>query len=152
MKSVESFVVRSREMHDETEMPHTLVDLDTLSVIRTRYEFAANRVTSKRLLEIGAGPGLGAKYFSKVAAEYTATEFSDENIGLFNSNNIGIDIVKADAHELPFPDSRFDSIVALAMIYYLDVPLFLKECARVLGDRGELMFCSTNKDVPGFVP
>lgn len=152
MKAKKRFVLRSREMHDETEIPQQLFDKDTLRVIKTRYEFAANQIASRRVLEIGAGPGIGAKYFRDVASEYIATEYSIENIKLFSKNNKGIEVVKADASDLPFPDGRFDSIVALAMIYYLDVPLFFKECARVIRNRGELIFCSTNKNVPGFVP
>ena len=136
MKTKTRFVLRSREMHDETEIPQQLFDKDTLRVIKTRYEFAANQVTSKRVLEIGAGPGLGAKYFGDVASEYVASDYSDENIESFNKNNSGIEIVKADANDLPFPNNRFDSIVALAMIYYLDVPRFFKECARVIKNRG----------------
>lgn len=143
---------RSQEMHDETEIPQKLFDKDTLRVIKTRYEFAANYVISKRVLEIGAGPGLGAKYFTDITSEYVPTEYSDENIELFKNNNCEVEIIKADALDLPFDDDSFESIIALAMIYYLDATIFFKECARVLEKGGELIFCSTNKDVPGFIP
>jgi len=143
---------RSLEMHDETETPDESFDSDTLSVIKTRYEFAAHRLSSKRVLEVGAGPGLGAKYFSALASEYVATEYSDQNVELFRENNNGIEVIKADANDLPFSDNQFDSIVALAMIYYLNVPKFIRECRRVLDQGGELIFCTSNKDIPGFIP
>jgi SAM-dependent methyltransferase len=52
---------------------------------------------------------------------------------------------------MPFNDSDFQIINALAMIYYLDMEIFLKEARRVLNIDGTLFFCTSNKDVPGFV-
>jgi len=52
---------------------------------------------------------------------------------------------------MPFNDSEFEIINALAMIYYLDIDRFLKEASRVLCFNGTLFFCTSNKCVNGFV-
>ena len=52
---------------------------------------------------------------------------------------------------MPFSNSEFQIINALAMIYYLDMERFLKEARRVLSIDGTLFFCTSNKDAPGFV-
>jgi len=53
---------------------------------------------------------------------------------------------------MPFEYSSFDIVNALAIIYYLDIDKFLLEAKRVLSSNGLLFFCTSNKNVPGFVP
>ena len=52
---------------------------------------------------------------------------------------------------MPFKSGDFDFIIALAMVYYLSLDAFLKEANRLLISEGKLLFCTSNKDVPGFV-
>ncbi len=143
----------SRNLHDETEKPGQPFPLDTQMIIRDRYEFAAELAKGKSLLEIGCGAGLGLEYLAKSAKSLNAAEYSDENIAALQKRFADkISIEQCDAHDMPYPDGRFDLIIALAMIYYLDIDRFLAEAARVLGDNGQLFFCTSNKDVPGFCP
>ncbi|MFD2182377.1 class I SAM-dependent methyltransferase [Rhodoplanes azumiensis] len=59
----------------------------------------------------------------------------------------GIDTV-ADAHQLPFPDGHFASIIMLDVLHHLDRPIvFLKEAARVLRKGGRLLMIE-----PGITP
>lgn len=64
----------------------------------------------------------------------------------------GIGLVQMDAQALPFGTGTFDTVLALAVIYYFDLAAFLRECGRVLRPGGVLVFCTSNPDAPGFRP
>lgn len=142
----------SWNMHDQTERPGQPFPKDTHLIIKHRYYEALSLAENKDVLEIGAGHGIGSTLIASKAKTYTAGEYSDENIEYLKTYRKDIHCVKVDAHDMPFEDNSFDVIIALAMIYYLDIDVFLKEVRRVLRPGGKLFFCSSNKEVPGFVP
>lgn len=142
----------SQQMHDQTERPGQPLPLDTHQIIAHRYALAAELATDKVVLEIGAGHGLGAKLLSEQAQYYLAGEYAAENIDLLNQRDAPIPCVQFDAHQLPFCPESFDLVVALAMIYYLDLSQFLPQVYEILKPGGEFFFCTSNQDVPGFVP
>lgn len=141
-------------MHEETERPGQPFPVDTQMIIRDRYELAAKLAKGRRVLEIGSGSGLGLAYLRAHASQIVAGDFSAENLTLLRSRfgDQGLPIHHIDAHELPFPPGAFDLLVALAMIYYLQLDVFLKQAHKVLAPEGVLFFCTSNKDVPGFWP
>ena len=141
----------SKKMHEDTERSGQYFDWLTQSIIFDRYFFAAQFVKDKRVLEIGPRAGLGLEYLSSLAIQYEALELSQENIELLGQQDIGsAQISQGDAHQIPFDEGQFEVVLALAMIYYLDLKAFLNEVYRCLSDEGVLFFCSSNKDVPGF--
>ncbi len=143
----------SAHLHSETEMPGSLFNRDTLEIIRFRYDFAASYMDGKDVLEIGSGFGLGLDYFSRRAATVVGGEYSEENFRLCQElRGTNIKVVRMDAHHIPYGDCSFDVVVALAMVYYLRMDEFLLEARRVLRPGGTLVFCTSNKDVSGFVP
>lgn len=74
-------------------------------------------------------------------------EFRPDAISLDILPFPGIDVV-ADAHELPFEDGYFSSIIMLDVLHHLDRPiLFLKEAARTLRPGGRLVMVE-----PGITP
>jgi ubiquinone/menaquinone biosynthesis C-methylase UbiE len=141
----------SAELFDETERPGQPFPVDTHMIIRDRYELAAELAKGRRVLEVGCGAGFGLRHLASVSESLHAVEYSTENLESLRSN-FGDDlaVAQADAHALPFTAGRFDLVVALAMIYYLDMVRFLAEAHRVLSADGVLFFCTSNKDVPGF--
>ncbi|MEP3048370.1 MAG: class I SAM-dependent methyltransferase [Roseibium sp.] len=142
----------SKGLHSETEKPGEAFPLETQSIIRDRYEFSASLCQGNRVLEIGSGSGFAINYLSGEFSSLTCLEFSNENYdALKTKKQANVDIHLGDAHEMPFSDQSFDSVIALAMIYYLDLEKFLSEVRRVLVPAGTLIFCTSNKDVPGFV-
>ncbi len=137
----------------DTEKPGDLYTQDTLNIIHHRYNFASELAVKKNTLEVGVGSGIGAGLISKASSMYIGCDLLSENIRLAksvdsNKNNY----VRCDAHYLPFRGECFDIVIALAMIYYLDINTFLNEIERVLKNKGELFFCTSNKKIPGFVP
>lgn len=142
----------SEKMFDQTERPGQLFPIDTHQIIKHRYYTVLPLAKDKDVLEIGAGHGMGSKLLSANAKSYTAGEYSKENLDILKNRNFKGNVVQVDAHQMPFEDNSFDVVIALAMIYYLDIEKFLKEVRRVLRPNGVLFFCTSNKDVPGFVP
>ena len=140
-------------LHDQTERPGQKLPLDAHGIIKKRYQLAHKLSEDKNVLEVGAGHGIAINLLSKSARNYVAGEFSDENIKIIKKRNIAnIKVVQMDAHHIPFRAESFDLIIAMAMIYYLDMDLFIREAKRTLRPGGSLFFCTSNKDVAGFVP
>lgn len=143
----------SADMHDQTEKPGQLFPVSTQAIIRDRYERAALLAKGRSVVEIGGGAGLGLAYLSKVADHLSCLEYSQENIAFLEKIGLSnVEISQGDAHHTPYKDAQFDLVVALAMVYYLSFNEFVRESSRILKGDGTLFFCTSNKDVPGFVP
>ncbi|MCG2695663.1 methyltransferase domain-containing protein [Candidatus Parcubacteria bacterium] len=97
--------------------------------------------TGKEVLEVGAGHGIGSEYIARYARSYVAGEYSSENIQLIIEKEAFVRCVQMDAHKLPFVANSFDLVLALAMIYYLDLNSFVYEVKRVLnaGDHNDFL-------------
>jgi len=142
--------ILSNKLHQDTEMPGGLYDQTTQEIIHDRYYFAGELSINKNTLEIGPGSGIGIRYIQDLASNYTAIEYSIENIKILKNKKLkDVEIHHGDANNLPF-ENKFELIIALAMVYYLTLDKFLKEAYRCLEDEGKLFFCTSNKDVPGF--
>ena len=140
-------------MYEQTEWPGEQIPLDDLNVIAHRYNRSLGLCVDADVLEIGAGSTIGKRELAEVVNSFVSIDISEKNILRSKAlcQELGFQQYEGDAHKLPFPDSSFDTVIALAMIYYLDSEIFLKEVKRVLRPGGKLFFCSSNKDVPGFV-
>lgn len=95
-----------------------------------------------RILEIGCGPGGNFPHYP-ATAEVTATDYSEHMVERAspraNEAAANITVEEADAHNLPYPDSAFDSVVsALVFCSLPDQPRALAEIARVLKPGGKL--------------
>jgi ubiquinone/menaquinone biosynthesis C-methylase UbiE len=140
-------------MYDQTEWPGEVIPLEDLHVISHRYLRILDICTDADVLEIGGGSTIGKAEISEAVKSYVSIDISSQNVLRSKAlcDEISLSLCQADAHRLPFRSGSFDTIIALAMMYYLDSEIFLKEARRVLRPGGRLFFCSSNKDVPGFV-
>jgi SAM-dependent methyltransferase len=140
-------------MYDQTEWPGEVIPLEDLHLISDRYQRILNICEDADVLEIGGGSTIGKVEISEAVKSYVSIDISSQNIlrSKLLCSQLGLYLCQADAHSLPFRSSSFDSVIALAMIYYLDSEIFLKEVKRVLRPGGKLFLCTSNKDVPGFV-
>lgn len=143
-------MTKSNDLFSETEIFGQLLDKETHSIIYDRYNFVSNYIKQKDVLEIGSGSGIGLNYFKQFCNSITVLEYSVENFQKLIKNFPEIEIYNGDAHKTEYKDNKFDVIVCLAMIYYLNLEKFLVECNRILRKDGILVFCTSNKDVPGF--
>jgi SAM-dependent methyltransferase len=135
----------------ETELPGRCIDLDTLEIIAHRYSWASSLVRGKEVLEVGCGPGLGLGCLSRHAKRVIGGDVTEESIMLAKKHyGRRVELAHLDAHRMPFKDHSIDTVICLATIIYMDLPIFLEECRRVLKSGGTLAMNTPNKDQPGF--
>ena len=141
-------------MHEQTEWPAEKIALEDLHVIADRYLRVLPLCAKSDVLELGAGSSIGKTELSQTVASYISIDISSENILRTRDFCQRHELLQCqgDASRLPFRADSFDVVIALAMIYYLDPGKLLKEVAHVLRPGGKLFFCTSNKEVPGFVP
>ena len=144
---------QSSDLHGQTEKPGMRVPGEAHRIIALRYRLAIELARGRRILEVGCGAGLGIEAMLQASKSYVAGEFSNENIDILRKRwGNSLRLMRMDAHLLPFMPGSFEVVVALAMIYYLDLSRFIEGVRRILVPGGWLFFCTSNPDVPGFVP
>lgn len=143
----------SHGLWEFTEKAGDRFDRGTLEIIRHRLDVAFVLAKGKHVLEVGPGAGLGLATMVENSLTYTAVEYSEQNYKALVERNIGgAKIHFGDIHEFSFGDLKFDCIIALAMIYYLRFDDFIAKASSLLVQGGQIFFCTSNKDVPGFCP
>ena len=119
-------------MSYEAEMPGMKVTREQLQIICSRYYFASQFVSGKQVLEVGCGPGLGLGYLSRRAVKVIGGDYAEDNLRCAQQHyRDRIELVRLDAHNLPFKDNCFDVVVAMATVIYLQLDSFFKECAAL---------------------
>ena len=90
------------------------------------------------VLEVGPGPGLATEYFASRMERLTAVEIDSTLAGALAERMAGsnVDVVNADATDLPFADARFSGAVSFTMLHHVPTgnlqDVLLREVARVL--------------------
>jgi lipopolysaccharide/colanic/teichoic acid biosynthesis glycosyltransferase/SAM-dependent methyltransferase len=126
---------------------------EQLAMAYFRYHLAGEMSAGKRLLEVGCGSGMGLPYLRDRAKEVVGCDVSGQLLGEARRHIEGVELVQTSGNTLPFTDGRFDVVVLLEMIYYVDdQDALLRECKRVLAPRGTTMICLPNRDRPAFNP
>ena len=94
-----------------------------------------------RVLEIGVGLGTDLKQFARNGAQCFGVDITDTHLELtrrnFELEGRPIELRKADATRLPFPDGSFDCVYSFGVIHHIpDVDTVLAEVFRVLKPGG----------------
>ncbi|AKN18172.1 phthiotriol/phenolphthiotriol dimycocerosates methyltransferase [Mycobacterium haemophilum] len=102
-------------------------------------------IRGKRVLEVGCGHGGGASYLMRTLhpASYTGMDLNSTGVAFCQKRHRlpGLDFVRGDAQNLPFPDQSFDAVVNIeSSTYYPSLPRFLAEVARVLRPGGHFLY------------
>jgi SAM-dependent methyltransferase len=98
-----------------------------------------------RVLEIGAGNGFSVPHYPSDITELVLLEpnpaFREGLSELVRTLPVPATVVDGDAHELPFPDSSFDTVTASLVFCSVDDPArALAEVHRVLRPGGRFLF------------
>jgi SAM-dependent methyltransferase len=99
---------------------------------------------SQRVLDVGCGPGaLTAVLVERVGpAAVCAVDPSEPFVEAARSRNPGVDVQRASAERLPFPDRTFDVALAQLVVHFMTDPVAgLIEMARVTRRGGVVAAC-----------
>jgi ubiquinone/menaquinone biosynthesis C-methylase UbiE len=143
-----------RNFETVTEVPGCKASKEQLSMLYTRYAYAANMCSGKDVLEVACGSGPGLGYLARKAKTVVGGDLTWNLLHVAHSHyGSRIPLVQLDAEALPFPEACFDVILMYEAIYYLPNPeRFLKECRRILRHGGKVILCSVNKEWTDFNP
>jgi 2-polyprenyl-3-methyl-5-hydroxy-6-metoxy-1,4-benzoquinol methylase len=137
-----------------TEQPGDLVSQEALSMLYTRYGFAAPYCVGKRVLEAACGPGLGVQYLAKHARFIAGGDYTEPLLKTARrSSESLLPFIRMDAQALPFARESVDVVICYEALYYFPKPdLFLAECRRVLTSQGLVLLSTVNPEWPDFNP
>jgi ubiquinone/menaquinone biosynthesis C-methylase UbiE len=99
---------------------------------------------NNRVLDVGCGPGaLTAELVRRLGPEaVAAVDPSEPFVTAARARNPGVDVRKASAEQLPFPDRSFDAALAQLVVHFMSDPVAgLAEMARVTGRDGVVAAC-----------
>ena len=123
-----------------------------LEIIKNRYFFAKKFSNNKEILEIGCGFGLGFEYLYQNSNDYIGIDINQRQIDYAKKNykNFKDKFLVLNYEEIEKLNKKFDLIVCLATVYYLDINKFLNISKKLLKKKGKIIFDMSNKDIPGF--
>lgn len=132
-------------------MIHT-ISKSNLEVIKNRYFFTKKFLKNKKILEIGCGFGIGFSYLYESCKEYLGIDNNSTQIDLAKRRHKdhSSKFKNLELSQLKDIDQKFDVILCLATVYYLDINNFLEISKKLLNDDGQIIFDTSNKNIPGF--
>jgi ubiquinone/menaquinone biosynthesis C-methylase UbiE len=98
----------------------------------------------QRALDVGCGPGaLTAELVGRLGpANVAAVDPSEPFVTAARARNPGVDVRRASAERLPFPDGAFDAALAQLVVHFMSDPIAgLAEMARVIRRDGVVAAC-----------
>ncbi len=105
-----------------------------------RRETLSNLPSNGKILEIGAGTGLNFSIYPQNQKNVTASEISIEMLQFAKTRSNEINLVQADAEELPFNEDSFDAAVATLVFCSIPKPeKAFAELQRVLKAKGRIV-------------
>jgi tRNA (uracil-5-)-methyltransferase TRM9 len=127
------------------------------TIFRPELESLARRWEKGRLLNIGCAHGPDFIPFKDVY-EMCGIDFSRRMLDMARryavKNSFAVDLIEADARQLPFTDSSFDRAIAVAVYHHIragpDRLAALRELHRVLRPGGEAFITVWNRWQPRF--
>lgn len=134
----------------ETGIPEVIVigwtDTHVAEEHLARY-LVAQKIAYGRVLDVASGSGYGSHILSRGRlVEYVISVDIDFNLLRYGKMVFNINAIQANAMNLPFRASSFDTVVSFETIEHLDNPaLFLNQIRRVLKNGGLLILSTPNK-------
>ena len=98
----------------------------------------------QRVLDVGCGPGaLTAELVKRLgAAAVSAVDPSEPFVAAATERHPGVDVRRAAAEQLPFPDAMFDATLAQLVVLLMENPTVgVEEMVRVTRKRGVVAAC-----------
>ena len=106
-----------------------------------------------KVLDVGCGGGILAEALSKLGAQVTGIDASEQTIGVAqnHSNAVGSDVSYYQTTIEEFiankPEEKFDVITCLEMLEHVPSPgEIIKTCSTILKDDGDVFFSTINRN------
>ena len=106
-----------------------------------------------KVLDVGCGGGILAEALSKLGAQVTGIDASEQTIGVAqnHSNAVGSDVsyyqTTIDEFIANKPEEKFDVITCLEMLEHVPSPgEIIKTCSSILKDDGDIFFSTINRN------
>jgi SAM-dependent methyltransferase len=125
--------------------------LDHETWIRPAFERLGD-VSGRRVLDYGCGHAMAAVVLARRGARVTALDLSSGYLAearrRADANGVALELVLANAEQLPFADASFDRVWGNAILHHLDLAIAARELRRVLRPGGVAVFCEPWGDNP----
>ena len=105
----------------------------------------------KNVLDLGCGTGVISKEIKKYTDNLTSVDNSKEMIEFFKHRINNINVLLADAHNLPFDYQTFDVVITIGLFEYVDKKKVIEEIDYVLKQSGYLIIQTPNKYNPDLI-
>ncbi len=137
-----------------TETCGNRVTREALSMLYTRYAFAAGFSEGRDILEVACGGGPGLGYLARRARHVVGGNYTQRLLAQASRHYRGqIPLVRLDAHALPFRSGSVGVVLLYEALYYLsEAARFIDEAWRVLTRPGCLVISTVNREWPDFNP
>jgi SAM-dependent methyltransferase len=137
-----------------TEVTGNRLRREAISMMYTRYRFAASRGKDKDVLEVGCGAGQGLGLLATSAKRVVGGDYTRALVEKARAHfGKRVPLLCLDGQALPFCDVSFDVVILYEAIYYLpNAVRFILEAKRVLRTPGDLIVCSANPQWSDFNP
>ncbi|MFT3900552.1 MAG: class I SAM-dependent methyltransferase [Gordonia sp. (in: high G+C Gram-positive bacteria)] len=110
------------------------------------YEYIADLVDGKDVLEAGSGEGYGADLLSRRARSVVCVDYDQSAVEHTRARYPQLVVHQGNLIDLPIADESVDVIVNFQVIEHLwDQPAFVAECHRVLRPGGRLLMSTPNR-------
>ena len=139
---------------DVTEIAGDEISNEQLERMCDRYYWAKAYCEGKDVIEGGCGTGPGLGYLKAFSKSLKGFDVSEEVLAAPRQHyGDRVEILTADAMNMPFPDNSADTILLYEALYYVpEAEKFLIDAARVLRPGGHLLIVTANKDLYDFNP
>jgi ubiquinone/menaquinone biosynthesis C-methylase UbiE len=102
---------------------------------RAEIDTIADLIRDREVLEVGCGTGLMLTRMAPIARRVTGVDLSAGM--LEKARERGLNVIQADACDLPFPDASFDAAVSFKVLAHIeDIRAALAEMCRVVRPGG----------------